>query len=155
MLHATCMQWNRVDCWLLVVESQIVNLTLGPSFGHNLYFRCPNWWCEIILNIYVSIDFQWYKKPFNPLGFDPCNFSLNIWESTRTPNQRGSSFGNVRAYSLTLSWLPGACGMTPRLPSWPTTLQSLTLVASPRLGLWQNTCWKFKSMLGSLVGTHC
>jgi hypothetical protein len=62
MLHVTYMQGNRVDSWLLVVGSQIVSLTPGLSFGHNLCFRCPNGWCEPILNIYVSIDFQCIKN---------------------------------------------------------------------------------------------
>jgi hypothetical protein len=37
--HATYMQENRVHSWLLVVGNQITNLTLDPSFGHNLCFR--------------------------------------------------------------------------------------------------------------------
>jgi len=107
MLHAACMQVNWVDSWFLMVGSQIVKLTPDLSFGHNLCFRCSNGWYEPILNIYVSITFQWYKELFNPLGFDPCNGSLNIWESTgiSTP-QNGSSIGSVRAYSLTLSCTP-------------------------------------------------
>jgi len=80
MLHTTFTQGNRVNSWHLVVRSQI-----GPSFGHNLCFRCPNGWCKPILDIYVSISFQWYKELFKPLGFDPCNCSLNIRESTETP----------------------------------------------------------------------
>jgi hypothetical protein len=36
MLHTTCTQGNWVDSQLLVVESQIANLTPGPSFDHNL-----------------------------------------------------------------------------------------------------------------------
>ncbi len=51
MLHATCMQGNRVDSQLLVVRSQIANSTPGPSFGHNLCFRCPNGSCKFILDI--------------------------------------------------------------------------------------------------------
>jgi len=88
MLHATCTQGNQVDSWLLVVGNQIVNLTPGPSFGHNLCCRYPNGWCKPILYIYVSIVFQWYKKFFEPLGFDPCNYSLNIWESIGTPTPK-------------------------------------------------------------------
>jgi hypothetical protein len=42
MSHTTCMQQNQVDSQLLVVESQIVNLIPGPSFGHNLCFKFPN-----------------------------------------------------------------------------------------------------------------
>jgi len=43
------------------VGSQIANLTFDLSFGHNLCFKCPNGSCEPILDIYVSIAFQWYK----------------------------------------------------------------------------------------------
>jgi hypothetical protein len=84
MLHATCTKGNWFDSQLLVVGSQIINLTLSLSFGHNLCFRCPNGWCKPILDIYLSIIFQWYKKILNPLGFDPWNYSLNIQESTKT-----------------------------------------------------------------------
>ncbi len=87
MSHATYTQGNWVDSWLLVIGSQIANLTFDFSFGHNLCFRCPNGSCKPILNVHGSIFFQWYKELFNPLGFDLCNHFLNIWESTgtRTP----------------------------------------------------------------------
>jgi hypothetical protein len=68
-----------------MVECQIANLTPCLSFGRNLCFKCPNGSCEPILDIYVSMDFQWYKEIFKPLGFDPYNHSLNIRESTGTP----------------------------------------------------------------------
>jgi hypothetical protein len=51
MSHATCTQGNLINSWLLVVRSQIVNLTPDPSFGHNLCFECPNGSCEPILQI--------------------------------------------------------------------------------------------------------
>jgi hypothetical protein len=109
--------------------NQTVNLTPGLSFGHNLCFKCPNGSCEPILDIYISIAFQWYKELFNPLDFDPCNRSLKIWKSTTTSNsQSGSSLRSVKVHSLTFSFIPG-------LSSWPTTLQAFTLVASPRLRL--------------------
>jgi hypothetical protein len=76
--HATYTQRNRVDSQLLVVESQIANLTSGPFFGHNLCFRCPNGQCNPILEIYITRTFQWYKELLEPLSFDPCNHSLNI-----------------------------------------------------------------------------
>jgi len=84
MSHVTFTQVNWVDSRLLMVGSQTANLIPSLSFGHNLCFRCANGWCEPILHIYVPKDFQWYKKLFNPLGFDPYNQSLNIWKSTRT-----------------------------------------------------------------------
>jgi hypothetical protein len=85
MLHATCTQGNLVDSRLPVVGSQIVNLIPGLSFGHNLCCRCPNGSCEPILDIYTSIAFQWYKEILNARYFYPCNWTLNFWESQRTP----------------------------------------------------------------------
>jgi hypothetical protein len=94
MSHATYTQGNRVDSRLLVVASQTTNLTPILSFGHNLCFRCPNGSCEPILNIYVSLVFQWYKKIFDAMGFDPCNYSMKIWESIGTPTPKmGAQLG--------------------------------------------------------------
>jgi hypothetical protein len=42
MWHVICSQVNRVDSRLFLVGSQIGSSTPGPSFGHNLCFRCPN-----------------------------------------------------------------------------------------------------------------
>jgi hypothetical protein len=50
MWHATCTQGSRVDSRLLMVRSQIANLTLSLSFGHNLCFKCPNGSCKPILD---------------------------------------------------------------------------------------------------------
>ncbi len=58
MWHVVCSQVNRVDSRLLVVRSQIANLTPGLSFAHNLCFRCSNEPCEPILDIYVLRAFQ-------------------------------------------------------------------------------------------------
>ncbi len=57
MWHTICTQINHSDSWLLVIGSQINNLTPGPSFGHNLYFKYPNGSCEHILYIYVLRPF--------------------------------------------------------------------------------------------------
>jgi hypothetical protein len=101
------MQRNWGDSQLLVVGSQIANLTHGPSFNHNLCFMCPNGSCEPILDVDVPRAFQWYKELFNPMIFDPYNRLLKIQESigTRTP-QNGSSFGSVKVHSLTLFCTP-------------------------------------------------
>jgi hypothetical protein len=51
----------------------------------------------------------------NPMGFDPCNCSLKIRKSIGTLNsQNGSSLGNVKVHSLTLSYTPGSM----RCDSW-------------------------------------
>jgi hypothetical protein len=55
MLHVFYTQVFRVESRLLVVGSQNWQTpgssTPGPSFGHNLCFRCPNEQCEPILDI--------------------------------------------------------------------------------------------------------
>ncbi len=107
MLHVIWTQGNRVDSWLLVVRSQIANLTSGPSFGNNFCFRYPNGSCEPMLDIYVSIAFQWYKKLLNPLNFGP---SFSLW-TFGSPSglqlPRWSSLGSVRVHSFTLSFTLG------------------------------------------------
>jgi hypothetical protein len=145
MWHVTCTQENWVNFWLLVVGNQIANLTPDLSFGHNLCFRCPNGWCEPILDIYTLIHFQWYNEHFKARSFDPYNHALKIWNSIRNSNsQHGSSFGSVRVHFLTFFALPGACEVTPMSPSWAATLPHLALVESPRLGLRQKN-WNNKA----------
>jgi hypothetical protein len=129
MSHATCTQGNRINSRLLVVRSQTANLTLAPSFGHNLCFKCPNGSYKPILDIYVSIAFQWYKKLFEPLGFDPCNCPLNIRESIKTPIPK------VEAPLGVWGFIPSHFPSLPGFPFWPATLQALALITSPRLGL--------------------
>jgi hypothetical protein len=104
VLHITFTQRNRVDSWLSVVGSQTANLTTGLSFGHNLCCRCLNESCKPILDIYVSIAFQWYKEFLKARGFTLCNRSLKFRESTRTLNLNMGvhSFGSVNVYSHTL-----------------------------------------------------
>ncbi len=76
-------------------------------FCHNLCFRCPNGSCKPILDIYVLISFQWYKKLFEPMCFDPCNCALKIQESIWDSNSHnGSSLGSVRVHSLTFFSTP-------------------------------------------------
>ncbi len=77
---------EEVDSRLLVVGSQTGSLTPGPSFAHNLSFRCPNGQCEAIFDIYASRPFQWHQEHLNARCFGPCCRSLNIRESRRTPN---------------------------------------------------------------------
>jgi hypothetical protein len=61
-------------------------LTPGPSFAHNLGYRCPNDQCEAIFYIYASRSFQWNQEHLNARCFGPCCRTLNIRESRRTPN---------------------------------------------------------------------
>jgi len=85
MLHVICTWRNRGDSRLLVVASQIGNLTFDLSFGHNLCFRFLNGSCKPILDIYVLRVFQWYKELLSQLNFDHWNCSLKIRKSTGTP----------------------------------------------------------------------
>ncbi len=133
-----------------MVGGQTANLTPNPSFGHNLCFKCPNGSCEPILNIYVPRDFQLYKEWLNPIGFDPCNCSLKIWESIRTRTPKvGAHLGVWRFIPSHSPTLLGTWDVTPGLPSWPTPLQALALVTSPRLGLrhWITEWMKWKTIL--------
>jgi hypothetical protein len=84
MSHSSCKRQIRVDSWLLVVGSQTINLTPGPSFARNLNYKCPNGSCEAILDIYTSRPFQWYKENPNARCFDPWNWALSFRKSQRT-----------------------------------------------------------------------
>jgi len=86
MSHSQFEGWEELDSRLLVVGSQIANLTPDPSFAHNLGCRCPNDQCEAIFDIYASTTFQWHQEHLNARCFGPCCRALNIWESRRTPN---------------------------------------------------------------------
>jgi len=125
MSHTICTHGNRVDSWLSMVGSQIINLTSGPSFGHNLCFKCPNGQCEPISDIYVPRTFNWYKELFKPLSFDPCNRPLKIWESNGSLTPKVKLLWDVRVHSLTPFHTPRSMLCDSRLPSRPATLQTL------------------------------
>jgi hypothetical protein len=144
MWQATCTQINQSNSRLLVVMNQINTLTFSLSFGHNLCFKYPNGSYESILGIYVQRAFQWYKEIFNPMNFDTWNCPLKIWKSIKTPIPKVEAhlgmWGFIPSHSPTLL---GAWNVTLGLHSWPTPLQALTLVASPKLGLRHCECLEF------------
>jgi hypothetical protein len=119
-----------------MVESEIDNLTPDPSFGHKLCFKCPNGG-KPTLDIYVPRAFQWYKDLLNPIGFDPCNYFLKIWESigTLTPKM-GAHLGVWGFIPSHFFALPRTWNVTPKLHTWPAASQALALVLNPRLRLW-------------------
>ncbi len=90
---------EEVDSRLIVVGSQTVSLTPGPSFAHNLGYRCPNGQCEANFYIYASRPFQWHQENLNARCFGPCCWALNIRESRRTPNPH---FFQVLGFTPTL-----------------------------------------------------
>jgi hypothetical protein len=85
MSHATYKQGNQGDLQLLMVRGQTDNLTLGPSFGYNLCFKCLNGSCKPILDIYEDSKVHWDSN-----------------------SQSGNSLGSVRVHSLTLSYTLGS-----------------------------------------------
>jgi hypothetical protein len=84
VLHSTCTHRDWVDSRLLVIGSQITNLTPGLSFDHNLCCRCPNGSCEAIFDTYSSKPFQHYKEHLKTRCFDAYNWALKFRESRRT-----------------------------------------------------------------------
>ncbi len=58
VLHSRIGHREEVDSRLFVVGSQFGSSTPGPSFGHNLCFRCSNEPSEPILDIYAPRAFQ-------------------------------------------------------------------------------------------------
>jgi hypothetical protein len=69
---------GSVDSQLLVVGSQIANLTPSPSFTHKLCCRYLNGSCKAIFDIYTSRPFQRYKEHLKKRCFDPCNRVLSF-----------------------------------------------------------------------------
>jgi hypothetical protein len=82
MLHAIYTQGNWGNSRLLVVGNQIANLTLNPSFDHNLCFKCPNGSCEPTLDIYVPKYFQWYKD--SPIQW-VLTLAITLWKFGNPP----------------------------------------------------------------------
>ncbi len=123
MLHDTFTQINQGDSWLLVVRSQIGNLTSGPSFGHNLCFNYPNGSYKPIIEIFIPRVFQWYKELFSPMSFNSCDCLLMIREFTGTPTPKMGVhlrvWGFIASHFLTL---PGTWNVTLWLHSWPAPL---------------------------------
>jgi hypothetical protein len=98
------------------------------SFGHNLCFEYLNGSCKPILDIYVSISFQWYKKLLNPMGFDPCNCPLKVWEFIGTPIPKMGVHLGVRRFiphTLLHSW---------EHEMWPPTSLLAHNLANPCFG---------------------
>jgi hypothetical protein len=109
-----------------------------PFFGHNLCFEYPNGSYEPILDIYVSKDFEWFKKLFNSMIFDPCNRLVKIQESMGTLIPKvGAHLGMCGFIPSHSPTLPGAWNVTLGLHSWPAHLQAFPLVMSLRLKLRQ------------------
>jgi len=76
------------------------------------------------------------------LSFDPWNCSLKFQESTRTPSPKvGVALGVWRFIPSHFPTLSGICDVTPGLSLGLHPCNPFALVASPKLGLQQDT-WK-------------
>jgi hypothetical protein len=88
-----------------------------------------------------SKSFPMCKELFKSMCFDPFNCPLKIWESIGTLISKvGTHLGVCGFIPSHFPTLSGAWNVTPRFHFWLTPLQAFTLVASPRLRLWQS--WK-------------
>ncbi len=86
MSHTRIRCREKVDSRLLVVGSQTAGLTPGPSFAHNLGYRCPNGQSKpFSISTFQDLSNDTKYTP-NARCFGPCYRALNIRESRRTPN---------------------------------------------------------------------
>jgi len=98
----------------------------------------PNGFCKLIIDIYVSIYFQWYKELFNPMSFDYYNCLLKIHKSTGTLTPKvGAHLGVCGFIPSHSSTLLGTQNVILEFHSWPTSLQAFALVTSTRPRVWQ------------------
>jgi hypothetical protein len=133
MWHVTCTQGNQGNSRLLMVGSQIGNLTPHLSFGLNLWFKYPNVSYKTILDIYVLKKFQCYKELFNPMSFDPCNIFLKIWESIGIPTPKvGAHLGVWRFIPFTHSHTLGNMKCDSWVSFLARTFASLCLGRKPK-----------------------
>jgi hypothetical protein len=99
VLHFRCRRREEVDSRLLVVGSQIVSLTPGPSFAHNLSCRCPNGQCEAVwTSTFQDLSNDTKNTPMR--GVLALQLELYIFGSPR--GLQVPTFGSV-GFTLTLS----------------------------------------------------
>ncbi len=137
MSHTEIGRREKVDSRLLVVGSQTANLTPGPSFAHNLGFRCPNGQCEAIFDIYVSRPFQWHQEHPNVRCFGPCCRALNIRESRRNTNPH---FFQVLGFTPTLGQSRVATNLLMTLP-FPTSHENPKMLYKKGNSTQSHTWW--------------
>jgi hypothetical protein len=82
------------------------------------------------------------------MSFDHCNRHLKIQESIGTPIPKMRVHLGVWVHSLTLFCTPRSMKCDSRAQSWPTPLQTLALVTSPRLGLRHKWVFEKKQHMG-------
>jgi len=124
MWHVTYTYENQGDSWLLMAITCVLSIQMGHA--------SPFWTFKF------QDFFQWYKELFIPMGFDPCNRCLKIWESIGTSTPKVEiHLGVWRFIPSHFPTLLRTWNVTPRLHSWLALSQALTLVTSSKLGLRQ------------------
>jgi hypothetical protein len=99
MLHAIYRRREEVDSQLLVVESEIANLTPSPSFAHNLGYRCPNGSCKAIwTSTLQDLSNDTKKTPMRGV----LALVIELWIFGSPKGLQLPTFGNV-GFTLTLS----------------------------------------------------
>jgi hypothetical protein len=152
MWHATCTHVIQGHSQLFLVENQIGTLTFDLSFGHNLCFKYSNGSSEPILDIYVSIIFQWYKEIFNVMNLNPWNISLKIQDSIELPIPKMRVHLGVCGFNL---YIRGSANVTPVLHFWLAHFHAFALVTRSRLRSWHHYFCLFKGNRPSLSGSTC
>jgi hypothetical protein len=96
--------------WILVFFSTSCNYDLFHHFNRwffmmSLYILKYHIYVYLhtFIDIYVPRAFQWYKELPNLMGFDPCNRSLKIRESTGTPIPKMGAHLGVEVFILSHS----------------------------------------------------
>jgi hypothetical protein len=96
-----------------------------------------------------------YKELFKPMNFDPCNRLLKIQESIRSLTPKMEAHLCMCRFILShSSTLPRTWNVTSMLHFWPTPLQALALVVSPKLKLRQ-WLWPIKKLFFKIVVCVC
>jgi hypothetical protein len=99
MSHSTCTRRDQVDSRLLVVRNQTASLTPGPSFNHNLCYRCPNGSCEPFWTSTLQDLFNGMKN-------------TSMW-GVLTPAIRLWVFGSLEGFQVHIFW---ECESHPHTP---------------------------------------
>jgi hypothetical protein len=139
MSHALWNQVNQVDSQLFLSEVKLAVWFLALLLAITCVLDIQMSKCELILDIYVSRAFQWYKERHKPLHLTPEIASEVSGVHRDSISQSESCLGSVNVHSLTffhtflysqeyVVWLSSF--LLARTLTTP-----LLLVTNPKLGL--------------------
>ncbi len=130
---------TRKSCnyWLLVVESQIANLTFGPSFGHNLWFNYP-----------IGHASPFKTSKFQELSNDIRKFLIQWLLTLVIAFWNGNSLGSVGVHSFTFSHIFGNMKCDSRASLLARTFASPCLGCEPKTRV---ATWAIIKTIGNKV----